>query len=765
MPRRFKLLLFLVFAGTGFSALTLQVVWQRVISLHAGVDMFSITTVVSAFLAGLGLGSLLGGVLADRLGPRRSLLAFAASNAAIGVFAWFSIWLFYDLYRSSVSAVDGVLSAFAFNFGLLIIPTTLMGLSLPLVARGLVERIDEAAPMVGRLYAVNTIGAGAGAGVGGWLLLGNLGFGGTVRLAGWLNLGAAMLILTLWKSTSTGPAQQRVTAAPSEAQPAGGRPWKWLGLYGLTGAVALGLELVFFRIIDALMRSNSYTFGHLLSLYLLLFGAGAAAASRLVRRTTRPDRWFLGLQYGVGIAALTGLVLLIEVPARLGLSGPFDRHFAMGGYNSGGYRLDSADELIRLGAVNLLGPLLIMGAPVVLMGMSFPFMQALVSERVDTLGRRTGLLLFANVVGNVTGTLIVGFVLLDRLGTSGTLRVLAGLLVLPGLAAAGLAARRVRRAQLGVAAVGLLAAVLATFPSNNQLWAYLHGTAEGEERFALAEDRACVTALKQVGSDDLLHVNAASQNGYPFDDFHVLIGLVPTLLHQAPSHVLAVGLGIGATPYGMSRDPRVEQLDVVEICGGAVSLQRTLAVRGAAESERLLDDHRVDLQVGDGRKFLLSAEDPFDVVTVDAVRPQSAFSGSLYSVEFYELVGSRMGAGGILSGWVSTARVLNSVTQAFPYVARFTVANYHGAQFFLASERPIVFDRSTVLSRFHALEPDRWFSPSQTQSIREFLAGVEPVVVRDGRPSAVVDDTDINRDLMPRDEYFLNNPAQAPAPG
>ncbi|HEV2760571.1 MAG TPA: fused MFS/spermidine synthase [Acidimicrobiales bacterium] len=764
MTRPYRFVLLVLFAGTGFSALTLQVVWQRVISLHAGVDLFSIATVVSAFLAGLGLGSLLGGVLADRLGPRRSLLAFAASNAGIGIFAWFSIWLFYDLYRSSVPILDGLFSAFAFNFALLIVPTTLMGLSLPLVARGLVEQVEEAAPMVGRLYAVNTIGAGVGAGIGGWLLLGNLGFLGTVRLAGSLNLGASALILTLWKTASARPPDPVDSESDPEAQRASGRPWKWLGLYGLTGAVALGLELVFFRVIDALMRTNSYTFGHLLSLYLLLFGAGAAMASRLVRRTTRPARWFLGLQYGVGLTALTGLLLLVEVPARLGLSGPFDRHFAVDGYNTGGYRLDSADELIRLGMVNLLGPLLIMGAPVVLMGMSFPFMQALVSERVDTLGRRTGLLLFTNVVGNVTGTLIVGFVLVDRLGTSGSLRLLAGLLVLPGLAAAALATTRLRRAQLSLVAVGILGALLAVFPSNNELWAYLHG-AEGESRFALAEDRACVTALKQVGSDDLLYVNAASQNGYPFDDFHILIGLVPTLIHPAPDHVLAVGLGIGATPYGMSRDRRVEHLDVVEICGGALTLQGTLAERGAAESERLLNDDRVDLQVGDGRKFLLGADEPFDVVTVDAVRPQSAFSGSLYSVEFYDLVRSRLGAQGILSGWVPTGRVLNSVTQAFPYVVRLTVANYHGAQFFLASEHPIVFDRGTVLARFQDLEPHRWFSEAQTQSIQQFLEGIEPVVVRDGQPPAVVGGNNLNHDLMPRDEYFLNNPALAPAPG
>ncbi|MDP1806346.1 MAG: hypothetical protein Q8K72_14325, partial [Acidimicrobiales bacterium] len=286
--------------------------------------------------------------------------------------------------------------------------------------------------------------------------------------------------------------------------------------------------------------------------------------------------------------------------------------------------------------------------------------------------------------------------------------------------------------------------------------------AEGQSSFALAEDRACVTALKTVGGDDLLHVNAASQNGYPFDDFHVLIGLVPTLLHPSPEDVLAVGLGIGATPYGMAGDRRVEKIDVVEICGGAVELQGVLAQRGAEESDRLLNDPRVDIQVGDGRKFLLSADEPFDVVTVDAVRPQSAFSGSLYSVEFYDLVRSRLAAGGILSGWASTARVLNSVTDVFPYVLEFTVANYHGARFYLASESPLVFDRATMLGRLAALDPDRWFPPAQAQSIEEFLATIEPVVVRDGGPPAPVDDTGLNHDLMPRDEYFLNNPTRPP---
>jgi spermidine synthase len=761
MHSRQRTVLFVVFAVTGFSALTLQVVWQRVISLHAGVDLFSFTTVIAAFLAGLGLGSLLGGVVADRLGPRRSLLAFACSNAGIGAFAWFSLWLFYDVYRAAVPSLDGTLAAFGFHFLLLIVPTTLMGLSLPLVSRGLVERIEDAGPLVGRLYAVNTMGAGLGALISGWVLIGSLGFEGVVRLAGTLNLLAAGAILTLWRTAAraTGEAPAPAPAvAPAAGDVAGhapagaGRSWPWFLVYGLTGAVALGLELVFFRLVDALMRSNSYTFGHVLGTYLLLFGAGAAVASRLVGRTRRPDRWFLGIQFTVGVLALLGPLALVELPKLLGVYGPFESHFAIDGYNVGGYRFDSAREIARVGFVHVFGPLLIMGLPVLAMGASFPFVQRLVAQRVDTLGRRTGLLLLANIAGNVTGTLLVGFVLIDALGTSGTLRLLAGLLLLPGLAAAAMAPRR--RPAFAAGAVALLMGLVAVFPSNFRMWAYFHSAPESE--FALSEDRACVNALKKVEGEDFLFINATSQNGHPFDDFHVLVGLVPALMHPEPDQAMAVGLGIGATPYGMSRDPRLGHLDVVEICGGEIDLLRVLADRGAVEMDRLLNDPRVDIHVGDGRKFLLSSDKRFDVLTVDVVRPQAAFSGNLYSVEFYELLRSRLAPGGVVSQWQATPRVLNSATEVFPHVLRFTVPSYNGSQFMVASETPIAFDRAAVLARFRAMEPERVFSPAQAASLLEFLTMVEPGEVSVARQ---IGPAGINRDLAPRDEYFLNNSA------
>ena len=787
-----------VFLLTGFSALTLQVTWQRVLSLHSGVDLVSFTTVVAAFLAGLGLGNLLGGWLADRLGPRRSVGAFSLSNIGIGLFAWVSVWLFYDLYRDQAASLESTWASFAWNTAFLLVPTILMGLSLPLVARAVVDRVEDAGSVVGRLYSVNTLGAAAGAAVSGWLLLGTFGFTTTVRLAGCCNLAAALLVLPLARRARP-PAREvpepvgildvpgvaAASAPQAEPAPAGGavcepagepadepavslrggtRTWPWYLLYAMTGAVALGFEVVFFRLIDTIMRSNSYSFAHVLSLYLLMFAAGAALGSRLVGRATSPATWFLWIQFGVGVAALAGVLALVRVLPALGFEEDLRSYFTGEGFNVGFGGMTGETEPGSVALVFGGAPLLVMALPVLLMGTAYPFVQALVSERVDTLGRRTGFLVFSNIAGNVAGTLLVSFVLLDRAGTAGTYRLLAAVLLVAGLAAAATAATWPARVVRGGAALVVMGSLLAAFPSNLALWEFLHGATRGE--VLLVEDRTCGTVLRNNGLGGYrLTINGSSQNDYPFDDFHVLIGLLPALLHDDPGSGMALGLGIGATPYGMALDPRVDSVHTVEICGGQVPLLQALAggdgemvPQGAPELQAFFADPRVSVETGDGRTYLLTSEGDLDLVTVDTLRPQSAFSGSLYSVEFYELVSDTLSDDGILAQWVPSTRSLNSLTEVFPYVVTAAVPSYN-SQMMLASKSPISLDPAEIAARFEAIGPDEHFLPEQAASLREFFSTLQLscVVSPEGAPLEPVPEGALNRDLRPVDEYFVNN--------
>ncbi|MEO5841995.1 MAG: fused MFS/spermidine synthase [Acidimicrobiales bacterium] len=778
MRNRLAMVLGPIFALTGFSALTLQVVWQRVISLHSGVDLASTTTVVAAFLAGLGFGSLLGGWLADRLGPRRSLILFALANVGIGVFAWISLLLFYDLYRELVPHLSSTFASFCFNTAILLVPTTLMGLSLPLVARAVTSSVSDAGPLIGRMYGVNTIGAGAGAAVAGWHLLGTYGFENTTRIAGTLNVVAALLIYLTYRAVeatpSTAGANQPVAAATttvadderkagvSESGGQGERVWPWFAIYGLTGAVALGFEQLFFRVIDAEMRSNSYSFAHVLMLYLLLFGVGSAIGARLLQRGGDPRRWFLWMQFSVGITALLAIVVLVQV---LPLSGYLDeqlRHYFAGeGYNGGFGTIDTFKEWAKVIGVYGAIPLGLMGAPVLLMGMSFPCVQALVSHRVDSLGRRTGALLFANIVGNVVGTLLTGFVLIDVFGTAGTYRLLTLALGIAGVAAAWLVAPPRRIIAVG-AVIVVLAGVVGVSPSNHRLWAFMHG-ADNDE-ILLAEDHACAATVKFEEERAVLYINASIQNGHPFDDFHVLIGLVPALAHPQPEKALAIGLGIGSTTYGMLRDPRLREVETVELCGGEYDLIRDLADQGRTEFSLMLDDPRYIQGVGDGRKFLLERDDRYDIVTVDTLRSTSAFSGSLYSREFYELVASHLTDDGIVAQWIPTPRVANTAAQVFPYMLAFRVDDYNdGSVFFLGSHSPLVLDRAAMIKRLESAAAGS-FSPEQLGRLQAFIATAPTFCYTNGTVLTGVPSDQENLDLRPRDEYFINNAAGTTLP-
>jgi spermidine synthase len=140
-----------VFFLSGFAALTYQVVWQRLLIVFAGGDVHAVTLIVTAYMAGLGLGSLLGGRLADRLGVRRSLSAFALVELLIGAFAVFSKDLYYDVLYDSIPATASLPTLTVVLFVSLLWPTLLMGMSLPLLARALTPALASVGRVVGAL--------------------------------------------------------------------------------------------------------------------------------------------------------------------------------------------------------------------------------------------------------------------------------------------------------------------------------------------------------------------------------------------------------------------------------------------------------------------------------------------------------------------------------------------------------------------------------------------------------------------------------------
>jgi spermidine synthase len=294
-------LLGIAFFLSGAAALVYQVVWQRILTLHTGIGVVSVSLIVAAFMAGLGLGSHIGGVLSARVSPRRALRIFALLELGVGLFAAISCRLYYDglgalaagLYETTAGAAVAHFSAF-------LLPTTLMGMSLPFLVRATVRETASASRVIGALYGVNVLGASTGALLAPWLLIRFLGLPGAALVGTAANLLAAAAALAVGQRAApadeSAASSTSTTAARLVAPQAPGSFRLWTLLYALSGFLALSFEITWFRLMEVGVKSTAYTFGTVLCLYLLGLGAGSLVGGRHAERLARPLVAFLDYQ-------------------------------------------------------------------------------------------------------------------------------------------------------------------------------------------------------------------------------------------------------------------------------------------------------------------------------------------------------------------------------------------------------------------------------------------------------------------------------------
>ena len=507
-------------------------------------------------MGGLGCGSVAGGYLADRLPQRQRLVLFAIAELAIALFAFVSLPLYYGVLHTHFGdmARSPVLLPVVL-FGSLLWPTFFMGMSLPLLARAMTPHVHGAAKLVGTLYAVNTLGGAVGAMVTAWWFMRHLGFEQTIRLGALLNLcvavGAAVLVHATRTEALAEPAETSAPVAAAAPAPRMDEPQRrrsdlvlWMATYALAGLLALSLEIVWFRLLGVMLKATSFTFGHLLALYLTGLTAGTFAGQWLVERVKRPAAVFLALQAAVSLYAGLGLIGVTTLAPELT---PLWEYF--GRYDPLAWS-EARDRPGLVFALFVLLPAVLMGPPTLMMGLSFPFLQRVVQRDLATLGRRVGWLQGANIIGSMFGAALTGWAALRVLGTSVTLSLLVALgvvfllLLLHGSRGQGL--NRWSRLAVG-AAIALIILVASQIPRAATLWATLHGTTAA--RTIHSEDDSGLSLLKgnsvHMHGETVVYANGLGQSSVPFPAHHITLGLMPLMMHPHPQEIAIVGLGSG----------------------------------------------------------------------------------------------------------------------------------------------------------------------------------------------------------------------------
>jgi len=629
----------LAFLLSGFSAIIYQLIWQRVLSGIYGSSAEPVTVVVTGFMIGLGVGSLAGGWLADRAGVNGRLV-FAAIELGIGLVGFVSIPLFH--WAGSLTSGVGIGGLWAVVLALLVVPTALMGASLPVLTAFATERSHNVGVSLALLYGMNTLGAAAGALLAAFFIVGGLGQQGSVVFAASLNFVAAAIVLTSGFFRSIDPPPGSLTQArqSAEARPAiasgpfaddqpparaneAGHAARWMGLAFACGFIALSYELVWYRAYSIALMARAQAFGVLLGGYLAGLAVGAAIAGWISARVT--DR--VGLERVLGWVLLSGsLVAFLLVPA-----------FAW---------------FVSVSRQWVLAPMLVAIASCAL-GLVLPLTVQASAPSLDRTGRRTAHLYAANIAGSALGTLITGFWLMDHTGvatiTTGlavATAVLAGVLLMRSRAVhAGPRDRRLPGAVLAVATIVALVVgrtVLFENVYDRLMFRVGYGSAT---RFAeVVENRSGVIGVTGEGA---IYGSGVYDGHYNTDLHHARLNLIHVayavgLFHPKPRRVLMIGLSSGSWASVVANHPDVDSVTVVEINPGYVGLLAHHPV-----VSRLTSDPRVRIVIDDGRRWLSRHDERFDVIVANTTYHWRANASSLLSVEFLNLVRRHLAPGGV----------------------------------------------------------------------------------------------------------------------
>jgi spermidine synthase len=593
----------------------------------------------------------------------RPLRLYAVLEAGIGAYALLFpvivkgvLWA-YLLFATGrdPNAFLGVLR-FGLAFAVLLLPATMMGATLPALVRYASRSSSSVGRQTGLFYAVNTAGAVIGTLLAAFVLIRTLGVTGTLVVTGVANF---VIAAVAWRLGATS-----LESAPPEA-PADDEPEFSPRVaraatiaFALSGFCALAYEVLWTRILVFFLGSTTYAFATMLAAFLTGIAAGSAIASRWVERASRPAALLGAAQVGIGIAAVVLLPLFGEiytVVRAIGVGGRFTVFLVC---------------------------VLFMLVPTFLMGASFPLTARITAGRARGVAATLGGIYALNTVGAIAGSLAAGFLIAPALGIRNGILAIAAVNVLVGVAVLKSQPDARSREAFVPLVVGLatVAIAFALFPRTQ----FFVKSAIYQEQYTRAgltaevlsyEENAdaSVTVIRDPEGRKRLYVDtneAANETRWDAPS-HRVIAHVPLLLHPDPKRALVVGFGMGRTSNSIAQHG--VYIDAVEISPGVPRAARRFFSKA---NNGILDAPLFTLHINDGRNFVLTTRNRYDMISTGIIHPLvSSGSSSIYSRDFYEMCRDILTEDGVMSQWVPLHRVplaefktiLRTFQDVFPY--------------------------------------------------------------------------------------------------
>ncbi len=729
-------LVFLCFFLSGCSALVFELVWTRELTLVFGATTLAMSTVLSVYMGGLALGSLLAGRWADRL--RDPLRTYAFAEAGVGLFA-LAVPLILRLYPPLNALMYRAvgdhfvalsLCRFLATALLLLAPTTLMGATLPLLGRAVVSRSADFGLLgtrIGWLYATNTFGAVLGTFLAGFVLLPGVGVRTTNAVAATINLSlTAMILLARARARRRAERAEREELPPLEGAvaealgdleqpgepapppPAPATPLQRrvaLIAFAFSGAAAMVYQVLWSRALAIVIGSSVYSFAIILLAFLIGLGVGAAAMARLIARTRRPVTWLAATHLGVVAMVMLSYFVIDKLPAAF-----------VGMLRGNSFSVDGI-----LFSQFLLAALAVLPATL-LMGGVMPLTMRIYTAGIDRVGRDLGDAYAMNTLGAIVGSFAAGFVVLPVLELQKGLHAAAIASALVGAALLLVAEVPLRRRLIGAPMVVLATVALAVALPR---WDLGHFQA-GLFRVSIAKDIvesgkwpvpellyyhdgiATTVSVERWGKHLALKNNGKvdASNG---DDMptQIMVGLMPLLFHPTaldqPPKIAVIGYGSGVTIGATTQFP-IAHADVVELEPEIVYASRWFE----DVNHRPDKNPKVHVLVGDGRNFLTQGDSRYDVIISEPSNPWITGVSNLFTRDYWQLAQRRLADDGVFCQWAqlyelaprNIKAILRTFSEVFPYTYVFSAEDLSSDVIMVATNHPLRLDRAHLARNF-----------------------------------------------------------------
>jgi spermidine synthase len=745
-------LIYLMFFLSGAAALIYEVVWVRSLSLVFGGTHLAVTTVLSVFMGGLAAGSYLIGKRVDTI--KNPLRLYGYLELGIALFAVIFIVLM-NIYPSVyIFLVQGKESStlylsfirVLFAFISLIVPATLMGGTLPVLTRFVSANSGKLGTHLSFLYGFNTLGAVAGTAAAGFYLLRFFSLSSTLMTAIVMNVLIGITSIALQKRAAVlfisteniSGSLEKETAAPLKT--GNTLPFK-LVLWGIgvSGFCALGYEVLWTRILTVVVGASVYGFTTMLAAFLTGIALGSKAYGIFTNISGAKEKGiersifsFGSVQVIIGLTALLVTFYIRDLPSVSIALWDF-----LGKMNIGLFGVRQWTNLVLA--------FLYMLVPAFFMGLAFPFAGKVHAAYRKLTGSAVGEVLAYNTTGAILGSALSGFVLIYLFGIERSLQMLTvinmgfGLLIMVSLSK--------QRSLLWITV--MLTAGLLCFMSFNttafRMWDMKYFAifrTNQPEVFSTPEKvrealehtdvlyyaegiESSVSSIKIKGGVQTFLTNGRSEASTHLADQQTqyTLGHLPMLLNKDPKKVLVVALGSGMTLGATSTHPSVEQVTLVEIEPKVIGIARTFE----KYNHHVLDNPKLKIIYNDGRNFLLTTKEKFDVITADPIHPWFRGAGYLYTTEYFKLASEHLSEGGVMGQWLPiyelTVENLRSIVKTFNENFMYTMMwlNHNDATL-VGSNSPIMLDEVDLEKRVSAPGVSEDLKRMMMYPVREFLS-------------------------------------------